>query len=308
MGISYNGLFSLLKSKGITKTALKDMLGISSRTLSKLSKGEYISLKLIEDICAKLGCTPGDILSFVPETSQSKILDVLREEKQMRLKGGLYHNTQIKMTYNSNHIEGSKLSEDQTRYIYETNTIGFSDNPAINVDDIIETINHFRCIDFIIDNAEELLTEAFIKKLHEILKSNTSDSRKDWFVVGDYKRKPNMVGDFKTASPADVHKEMVKLLDGYNRIERPTIEDIIVFHHGFESIHPFQDGNGRVGRLIAFKECLKFNITPFIIDEELKMFYYRGLKEWDNEKGFLLDTCKAGQDKYQAIVDYFLGK
>lgn len=308
MAISYKGLFSIMKEKGITKTALTQMLGISSRTMSKLSKGEYVSLKIIDDICAKLDCAPGDILSFVRDTPISRILQVLREEKEMGLKGGLYHATQVKMTYNSNRIEGSRLSEDQTRYIFDTNTIGFADDPAVNVDDIIETKNHFRCIDFIIDNADGVLTEVFIKKLHQLLKSGTSDSTKDWFAVGDYKRKPNMVGDNKTTSPANVHKEMVKLLDSYNQLTQVNIDDIIAFHHDFESIHPFQDGNGRVGRLIAFKECLRFNITPFIIDEELKLFYYRGLKEWSNEKGFLLDTCKTGQDKYRTIVDYFLAK
>ncbi|MDD4003509.1 MAG: Fic family protein [Clostridia bacterium] len=305
MPISYNGLFSILKEKSITKTALKDMLGISSRTMSKLSKGEYVSLKVINDICEKLNCQPCDIMSFVRDNPTSRILQVLREEKQMQLKGGLYHSTQVKMTYNSNHIEGSRLSEDQTRYIFETNTIGFADDPAVNVDDIIETKNHFRCIDYVIDNADGIITEPFIKKLHELLKSGTSDSQKEWFAVGDYKRKPNVVGDSKAVSPANVHTEMVKLLDEYNRLNIVTIDDITAFHYNFESIHPFQDGNGRVGRLIAFKECLRFNITPFIIDEELKIFYYRGLKEWNSQKGYLLDTCKAGQDKYQAIVDYF---
>ena len=308
MAISYDGLFSLMKEQGITKTALTQMLGISSRTMAKLSKNEYVSLKIIDDICAKLDCAPGDILSSVRNTPISPILQVLREEKDMGLKGGLYHATQVKMTYNSNRIEGSRLSEDQTRYIFETNTIGFTDNPAVNVDDIIETKNHFRCIDFVIDSADDILSEGFIKKLHELLKSGTSDSSKDWFAVGDYKLKPNMVGDSKTVSPANVRNEMVKLLDGYNQLKQVGIDDIIAFHHDFESIHPFQDGNGRVGRLIAFKECLRLNITPFIIDEELKLFYYRGLKEWNNEKGFLLDTCKAGQDKYQAIVDYFISK
>lgn len=308
MPISYKGLFSLMKEKGITKTALTEMLGISSRTMSKLSKGEFVSLQVIDNICSKLNCNPGDIISFVREKPLGRILQVLQEEKEMKHKGGLYHSTQVKMTYNSNRIEGSRLSEDQTRYIFETNTIGFTDDPAVNVDDIIETKNHFRCIDYIIDNAEDILTEPFVKHLHALLKSGTSDSEKEWFAVGDYKRKPNMVGDSKTVSPANVHKEMVKLLDQYNRISSTSIDDIIAFHHDFENIHPFQDGNGRVGRLIAFKECLRYNITPFIIDEELKMLYYRGLKEWNNEKGFLPDTCKAGQDKYLAIVNYFLGE
>ena len=308
MAVSYDGLFKILKDKGINKTTFTNMLGISSRTMSKMTNGEYVSLKVIDDICAKLNCKPNDIISFVSEKPLSRILQILQEEKAMALKGGLYHSTQVKMTYNSNRIEGSRLSEDQTRYIFETNTIGLADDPAVLVDDIIETKNHFRCIDYIIDNAESILTEDLIKTLHGMLKVGTTDSQKQWFAVGDYKRKPNVVGDSKTVTPANVHNEMVKLLDNYNSLTEATFEDIIEFHHDFESIHPFQDGNGRVGRLIAFKECLRFNITPFIIDEQLKMFYYRGLKEWNNQKGYLLDTCRTGQDKYAEIVNYFLNQ
>lgn len=234
----------------------------------------------------------------------SPLLTALREQKESRMKGGIYHRVQIDLTYNSNHIEGSKLTHDQTRYIFETNTIGISDS-VINVDDIIETINHFRCIDFIIDQAESKLTEAFIKKLHEILKTGTADSRKTWFAVGDYKRLPNEVGGIETSSPGDVHCHVKALLDGYNQKKVHSIEEIIDFHQQFESIHPFQDGNGRVGRLIMFKECLAAGIVPFIITDELKMFYYRGLREWPRVRGYLLDTCLTAQDLFKAMLDYF---
>ena len=232
------------------------------------------------------------------------LLAILREQKKMKLKGGIYHRTQIDLTYNSNHIEGSRLTHDQTRYIFETNTIGITDE-SVNVDDIIETTNHFRCIDLIIDRAEERLSEKYIKELHYILKSGTSDHRKDWFAVGDYKKLPNEVGGRDTALPEEVADKMKVLLTEYNGKEKKTFEDILDFHVKFERIHPFQDGNGRVGRLIMFKECLKYNIVPFIIEDNLKMFYYRGLKEWDNEKGYLTDTCLTAQDKYKAYLDYF---
>ena len=232
------------------------------------------------------------------------LLAILREQKKMKLKGGIYHRTQIDLTYNSNHIEGSRLTHDQTRYIFETNTIGITDE-SVNVDDIIETTNHFRCIDLIIDRAEERLSEKYIKELHYILKSGTSDHRKDWFAVGDYKKLPNEVGGRNTALPEKVADKMKALLTEYSTKEEKTFEDILDFHVKFERIHPFQDGNGRVGRLIMFKECLKYNIVPFIIEDNLKMFYYRGLKEWDNEKGYLTDTCLTAQDKYKAYLDYF---
>ena len=234
----------------------------------------------------------------------SPLLAALREQKEMKLKGGIYHRTQIDLTYNSNHIEGSRLTHDQTRYIFETNTIGVTDE-SINVDDIIETSNHFRGIDLIIEHAEEKLTERFIKELHQILKSGTSDSRKDWFAVGDYKRFPNEVGGIETCPPEDVHRQMKALLKEYNARREKSFEDIIDLHQRFEEIHPFQDGNGRVGRLIMFKECLKYNIVPFIIEDDIKMFYYRGLKEWNNEKGYLMDTCLTVQDRYKAYLDYF---
>ena len=232
------------------------------------------------------------------------LLVVLRQEKEAKLKGGIYHKTQIDLTYNSNHIEGSRLTHDQTRYIFETNTIGI-EGESIRVDDIIETTNHFRCIDLIIDRAEERLTESLIKELHLILKSGTSDSRKDWFTVGDYKLLPNEVGGNETTAPEDVHREIKALLKEYNSKKRKSFEDIIDLHQRFEAIHPFQDGNGRVGRLVMFKECLANGCVPFIITEELKMFYYRGLREWSNLRGYLLDTCLAAQDNYKAMLDYF---
>lgn len=232
------------------------------------------------------------------------LLERLRAEKKASVKGGIYHKIQIELTYNSNHIEGSKLTHDQTRYIFETNTIG-AENDALNVDDIIETANHFKCIDMVIDNATYRLTEKFIKELHFTLKSGTSDSRKDWFNVGDYKKLPNEVGGKETAKPEDTANKIKTILKDYNQKDEHTLEEIIDFHYRFETIHPFQDGNGRVGRLIMFKECLKNNIVPFIIDEDLKMFYYRGLSEWNNEKGYLMDTCLAAQDKFKKYLEYF---
>ncbi len=232
------------------------------------------------------------------------LLCQLREEKKIRLKGGIYHQTQIKLAYNSNHIEGSKLTEEQTRYIYETNTIGLGKEP-VNVDDIIETVNHFQCFDYILDYAEDILSENIVKKLHFMLKSNTSDSRLEWFRVGDYKQRPNMVGDSKTTPPGKVKKEIQQLLFKYQQKSSISFYDIMEFHYYFERIHPFQDGNGRVGRLIMFKECLKHNIIPFIIDERHKLYYYRGLKEFENEKGYLTDTCLSTQDEYGKLLSYF---
>ena len=232
------------------------------------------------------------------------LLDILREEKSAHLSGGIYHRIQIDLTYNSNHIEGSRLTHDETRYIFETNTIGLSEK-SVNVDDIVETSNHFRCIDSVIDNAEKVLSENYIKELHFLLKSGTSDSRRDWFRVGEYKKLPNEVGGVDTTDPEDVIREMRVLLAAYNKKAIVDLEDIIAFHVDFERIHPFQDGNGRVGRLIMLKECLKHNIVPFIIDEEHKLFYYRGLKEWDAERGYLLDTCLSAQDKFKVILEKF---
>jgi len=234
-----------------------------------------------------------------------RLLDRLREEMEMKLKGGLYHLTQIKLAYNSNRIEGSRLSEDQTRYIFETNTLNLEPDETANVDDIIETINHFSCFDYMLANAEQELSEEMIKEFHRLLKRNTSDERKGWYRVGDYKTRPNVVGDMETTPPAEVAGEVRKLLFDYHHHQGNTIEDIIAFHYRFERIHPFQDGNGRVGRIIMFKECLKNDILPFIIDHEYKLFYYRGLKEYTTERGYLTDTCLSAQDQYKGLVSYF---
>lgn len=239
------------------------------------------------------------------EGSISPLLSVLREQKEMRLKGSIYHRTQIDLTYNSNHIEGSRLTHDQTRFIFETNTIGLTDE-CINVDDIVETVNHFRCIDYVIDHATERLTESLIKQLHLLLKSGTSDSQKDWFAVGDYKRLPNEVGGQDTCPPEKVHQQVKALLSDYHAIgKKKSLHDIIDFHVRFERIHPFQDGNGRVGRLIMFKECLANGIVPFIVTDELKLFYYRGLREWGHIDGYLTDTILSAQDQYAALLNYF---
>lgn len=237
------------------------------------------------------------------KSNVSPLLQILREQKSSKLKGSIYHRIQIDLTYNSNHIEGSKLTHDQTRYIYETNTIGITSD-AINVDDILETVNHFRCIDFIIDHAEERLTEDMIKQIHLLLKSGTSGSRKDWFAVGDYKRLPNEVGGMETCPPENVHRQMKALLSEYNGKKHKSFNDILDFHVRFEQIHPFQDGNGRVGRLLMFKECLANHIVPFIITDDLKLFYYRGLREWGHVDGFLTDTCLTAQDQFKALLEH----
>ena len=290
--------------KYISVTEFAAKYGISERTARN-----YCSLGKIEGatLVGKTWNIPAEAELPGRKHRQRKampLLVVLRQEKEAKLKGSIYHKTQIDLTYNSNHIEGSRLTHDQTRYIFETNTIGI-EGESIRVDDIIETTNHFRCIDLIIDRAEERLTESLIKELHLILKSGTSDSRKDWFTVGDYKRLPNEVGGNETTAPEDVHREMQALLKEYNGKKQKSFEDIIDLHQRFEAIHPFQDGNGRVGRLVIFKECLANGYVPFIITEELKMFYYRGLREWNNVRGYLLDTCLAAQDNYKAVLDYF---
>lgn len=288
-------------------------------SVAEAAKRMGVSERTVRGYCAD-GKIPDAFLTGktwnIPETAQKParvnkkvskpetLLDILRMEKKQKLSGGIYHKIQVDLTYNSNHIEGSRLSHDQTRYIFETNTIGF-ENGAVNVDDVVETANHFKCIDTVIDNANYPLSERFIKELHSVLKSGTSDSRKDWFVVGDYKKVPNEVGGRKTASPEKVHRLMDELIKSYNQSSKKTLEDIIEFHYEFESIHPFQDGNGRVGRLIMFKECLKNKIVPFIIDDDLKYFYYRGLHEWKNEKGCLIDTCLTAQDEFKKYLDYF---
>ena len=296
--ISYEELLKALKEKGIGKTDLSRDLGLSTRTVAKIAKGEKLSRKSIEKISDYLDISP-DLL--MREESSNRILQLLRDEKQMNLPGGLYHELQIRMTYNSNHIEGSRLSEDQTRYIFETNTVNIGD--GIPVDDILETVNHFRAIDYVIDTAEDKLTEEIIKHLHYIQKHDTKDSTLSWFAVGDYKKRANVVGGRETVRPADVHRHMEALLDEYNAKEYVTIEDIISLHAEFEFIHPFQDGNGRVGRLIALKECLRHNLIPFIIEDSKKSYYYRGLTEWHNEKGWLIDTCLDGQDTFIRLLD-----
>ncbi|MBR5057166.1 MAG: Fic family protein [Clostridiales bacterium] len=301
--ISYSGLEKALREKGIGKTELSTELGLSSRTIAKIAKGEKLSQKSIQKIADYLGVSPDVIMREMPD---NRILRVLREEKALKLSGGLYHELQVRMTYNSNHIEGSKLSEDQTRLIFETNTLDMGDGipvDGIPVDDILETVHHFRAIDYVIDVAEDELTEDIIKHLHYILKHDTKDSTLEWFAVGDYKKRANVVGGRETSKPSEVHKHMKALLDDYNAKENVTIDDIIAFHAEFEHIHPFQDGNGRVGRLVALKECLHHNVIPFIIEDAKKNYYYRGLAEWRDEKGWLTDTCLDGQDTFVRLLD-----
>lgn len=298
--ISYEGLLSKLNAKGLTKTALTDELGISSRTVAKIGRGEKIAAHVLAKIAAYLSCTPEELYRSI---SDNLLLQTLRDEKSIRMPGGLYHELQVRMTYNSNHIEGSKLSEDQTRLIFETNTVDVGE--GIPVDDIIETVNHFRAIDYVIDHAEESLTEDIIKELHRILKQSTKDSTLSWFAVGDYKKRANVVGGRETAKPKDVPARMKALLSDYESLDAVSIENVIEFHYNFERIHPFQDGNGRVGRLIALKECLRYSIVPFIIEDSKKMFYYRGLSEWESERGYLTDTCLDGQDTFKKLLSMF---
>ena len=287
--------------------------------VADIAKKWNMSERSVRNYCAK-GRVNGAFLTGktwnIPENAEKPertnkkkeepitLLDILKEQKSRNYSGGIYHKTQIELTYNSNHIEGSRLTHEQTRYIFETNTIGV-EKEILNVDDVIETANHFRCVDIMIDDAKAVLTEKFMKELHLVLKNGTSDSRKEWFAVGDYKKVPNEVGGMETAMPENVADKMKELLAEYNAKKEKTFDDILDFHVKFERIHPFQDGNGRVGRLIMFKECLKYNIVPFIIEDNLKMFYYRGLKEWYREKRYLRDTCLTAQDKYKAYLDYF---
>ncbi len=288
-------------------------------SVAEIAKKWRLSERAVRNYCAQ-GRISGAFLTGktwnIPEDAQkpsrvraqaaapATLLSVLQREKQSRLPGGIYHRVQIDLTYNSNHIEGSRLSREQTRFIFETNTIGI-EKQAVNVDDVVETANHFRCIDMVIDDANRALSQAMIKRLHEILKSGTSDSRQDWFAVGEYKKLPNEVGGQETVAPEDVENRMRALLNAYNVKTRKTLRDLLDFHVQFESIHPFQDGNGRVGRLILFKECLKNDIVPFIITDDLKMFYYRGIREWKTEPGYLTDTCLTAQDHFKALMDYF---
>ena len=295
----------MMEEKEISKEKLKRETKISSATISKLSKNEEVSMATIQILCNYFDCQPGAILSFEKEVDEHSILYKLREEQSVKLKGGLYHQTQIRLAYNSNHMEGSRLTEEQTRSIYETQTIGVTEGQE-KIDDIIETVNHFRCFDYILKVADEELSEDMIKHIHLLLKNNTTDSQKEWFAVGDYKKRPNVIGDMiETTHPSKVASEMKHLLKVYREDDNITFEDIIDFHYKFEKIHPFQDGNGRVGRLIMFKECLKYNIIPFIIEDVVKDYYRRGLKEYITEKGFLLDTCRASQDSYKKLLEYF---
>lgn len=305
MSVDYKGLFNVIEHKNITLSKLCDDLKISSATRAKFKKGDYVSLQILESICKYLNTSLNDIVNFVTIKNPSPLLARLLEEMHNKIKGGIYHETQILLTYNSNHIEGSKLTADQTRYIFETNTIGMDDKSSINVDDVIETQNHFRCIDHILKTALEPISETLIKDLHRILKTGTSDSKLTWFNVGDYKQRPNTVGGVATTKPKDVETELKTLIGLYENKSTYTFRDIVEFHHQFECIHPFQDGNGRVGRLIAFKECLRHGFVPFTIDNEIKMFYYRGLKEWNKDQNYLMDTCLMGQDKYKKLLDLF---
>lgn len=279
--------------------------------ISERSVRNYCSQGRISGAIFNNGCWSIPFDAKKPARSNEKanknyLLEQLREEKKHHIKGGIYHKLQIDLTYNSNHIEGSQLTHDQTRYIYETRTVGTEkENDSIRIDDLVETINHFSAIDRVIDFANYELSESFIKELHKILKTGTSDAGLSWFAVGDYKKRPNEVGDSETVIPRLVPQTMKKLLDSYNQKENHSFEEIVEFHVKFETIHPFQDGNGRVGRLIILKECLKNNIVPFVILDEKKMFYYRGLKKWNEERGWLLDTCLDGQDIVKKYLDYF---
>lgn len=288
-------------------------------SVTETAKKWNISERSVRNYCA-LGKINGAFLTGktwnIPESAQkpdrankknespTTLLEILTAERRAKLSGGIYHKVQVELTYNSNHIEGSRLTHDQTRYIFETNTIGM-DGGAVGVDDVVETANHFQCIDFVIENAKKPITEALIKELHRTLKSGTSDARQGWFAVGEYKKLPNTVGDLYTVSPEKVAESMKALLNEYNAMKEKSFDDLLNFHYRFERIHPFQDGNGRIGRLLLFKDCLKYNIVPFIIDEKLKLFYYRGLKEWEQERGYLCDTCLAAQDKFKLYLDYF---
>ncbi|MBP3851342.1 MAG: Fic family protein [Erysipelotrichaceae bacterium] len=296
--ISYDGLIQKLNEKGITRTMLVTEIGISSRTIAKIAKGEKLSRITLQKLADYLDCDSDQLWK---ECSDNAILQQLREEKQAGISGGLYHEVQVRMTYNSNHIEGNTLTEEQTRLIFETNMIDIG--KGIPVDDILETVHHFRAIDYVIDTAEETLSEEQIKHLHYILKHDTADSHLTWFAVGEYKKLVNMVGGRDTVKPEEVPIRMKELLDQYLSKSSITMDDIIAFHAEFESIHPFQDGNGRVGRLIAFKECLHHNIIPFMIEDSKKLFYYRGLSKWKKEKGWLKDTCLDGQDTFIELLD-----
>ena len=296
--IRYN-LKPMLKKYGITQTELMKKLHISSTTMAKFKKNEPVSLTVIDAICTELGCSISDLITI--ERQNSILLQRFLDEKKIKLSNGLYHEVQILFAYNSNRIEGSKLSKDETRYIYETNTI----DGTKNVNDIIETVNHFKCFDHMLDSIMEPLSERLIKEFHRILKSNTADSNLDWFAVGDYKKAANTVGGLETCKPEQVSENIRNLLYWYDNLEEITLEHITDFHFRFERIHPFQDGNGRVGRLILFRECLRNNIIPFIVDESHKMYYYRGLSEYKSEKGYLIGTFESAQDEFSRLIKMY---
>ena len=307
-----NKLKEYRESKNMTQKEIADIIEVKPATISKYESGTLEpNIETLKKLCEVFDVTLDELVKDkkdILDINKINILEVLREQKELKLKGNLYYNTQIAFTYNTNHIEGSTLTEEQTRYIYETNTVLFESNTIANVNDIIETTNHFKLIDYMLDIADKKLTENIIKEFHRILKEGTLDSRKDWFNVGQYKNLPNTVGDIKTSTPQNVEKDMQKLLQWYNDIKTVTIKDIIEFHAKFEKIHPFQDGNGRIGRLIIFKECLKNSIIPFIILDTDKLFYYRGLKEYqlNKEKGYLIDTCLNAQDQYIKMIEMYL--
>ena len=296
------------EEKKLTQLEVAEVLGVKPATISKYEAGTLEpNIESLKKLAELFGVSVDELLKEDEfDVSKINVLEVLREQKEMKLKGNLYHNTQIIFAYNTNHIEGSQLTEDQTRYMYETNTLLTEKESITNLDDIIETANHFKLVDYMLDVADEELSEEIIKEFHKILKEGTSDSRKDWFNVGDYKKLANEAGSMKTTLPKNVQKDMVKLMQWYNSLGKITIENIIEFHYRFECIHPFQDGNGRVGRIIMFKECLKNNVIPFIILDKDKLFYYRGLKEYKNEKGYLIDTCLNAQDQYTKMIEYYL--
>ena len=304
---------SYRENKKMTQIEIANILNVSPATISKYESNTLEpSIESLKKLAEIFEISVDELIKTEENTfdiSKINILDILREQKDMNLKGNLYHNTQITFAYNTNHIEGSQLTEDQTRYIYETNTLLTEKNTITNLDDILETTNHFKLVDYMLDVADQELTEEMIKEFHKILKEGTSDNKKEWFVVGDYKKLPNEVGGLKTTIPKNVERDMKKLLEWYKFINQKTINDIIEFHANFEKIHPFQDGNGRIGRIIAFKECLKNNIVPFIILDKDKLFYYRGLNQYqtNTEKGYLIDTCLNAQDQYTEMIKYYIG-
>lgn len=301
------------ENKKMTQNEVAGILDVSPATISKYeSDALEPNIESLKRLAELFQISVDELLNDEEkkiDISKINVLDILREQKSMKLKGNLYHNTQITFAYNTNHIEGSKLTEDQTRYIYETNTLLAEKDTITDLDDVIETANHFKLVDYMLEIADKKLTEKMIKEFHKILKEGTSDSRKDWFIVGDYKKLPNEVGGLKTTEPKNVERDMKKLLEWYESLKQKTINEIIEFHAKFEKIHPFQDGNGRVGRIIAFKECLKNNIVPFIILDKDKLFYYRGLNQYqtNKEKGYLIDTCLNAQDQYTEMIKYYIG-